>query len=326
MSMDLNIGLFDEDSDSGFFGAVLSGLNGLVEHVLENGLEPFAEASSPYFYSFLVLFFIGYGTALQFGRINKSISEMAWDFIVASVVAVLFGNFDVWFPYAVYLLLAWPSELIISVISKIGLGGGLFNDSTISPGNALDKMVFLSSTLFERETAEITIGVRETNLNMANVILSGINMLVTVAFVFLALSVLARSVIMITVLLIPTPIFLAFYYAGFTRNMLNTWIQQLVNYAIAPFFTYLILVVVVSIEVPQSAGQSYSFFLFLIAAAIKVIGLTLLKEVPGLAQSIAGGLSLSGSSGVGQQTARAASAIAKALPKRSNSIVQNKAG
>lgn len=236
----------------------------------------------------LVAYVALFGWGVMTARIEMSLNQAAKHILLMLLVfslATRWDIFSVWF-YDVFT--TGPNKLISAVSN-----GSVNPQSQLS--NVYDQGMRAGDDLFQAG------GWRA----VMPMILGGAVMVCTVLIVGYALFLIILAKLALAVLLAIAPLFIMFLLFNSTRNYFNSYLGQVMNYAMIPVLVYGILALALAI-INMALRQFMSANLTQGALAVssyvvlsEIIVFIILLQVTGMASALGGGLQLSSMSAVG---------------------------
>ena len=258
-----------DTTSSGFVEAVYSGL---------------VSANLPFIRTMLIISMILFGISMMAGWIETPLKELTKTvFKIATVLGLLFN---------------WP---IFQTI--------LFNTFTNGP-DALGGIILSSITADTSDHISSRLGeLFETGIAAAGAAFSsdgwflpivlGVVIFIGIGVIvgyMLALIILAK--IATTMILALAPIFIFFLLFNGTRQMFNSWLQQLFNFAFMIILVYIVMAFFIdmidkALEPIVLAGGDISFDKVAPIAIIGFVATFVMAQIPGIASGLAGGAQVS---------------------------------
>jgi len=259
---------------------------------INNSFMALSSAIMPSIKLFLALSFVLIGIAIWRGVIEYPAKEFLKKVIVISIIFAFIQNWAIYSNYLSDALLKSP-DAIAGIIS--GSSGGI--TSNLDAG-------------FDQGFKAASAAYKKGNYISGPVLWLFIvlfNLLLMVMVVVL----IGGAKIALSVLLGLGPLFFVFLFFTATKKMFQSWLQQILNYGFVIILTFTVLVLtnslfsaaVAKLKVTPSLSETSSMISFVFTC---LLIFALLKQVPGIASSLAGGLqmvSLGVSQGVRQSFA-----------------------
>ncbi len=265
----------------GFFAQFNAWLNGLLTTYIGNTAQTVAQALEPAVVTLATLYVMGWGYLQITGRIDEPLLTGVKRILT---LAVLLGmGLDLWLYNAIVVdtFFQAPSELAsavigasdpVTIIDQILLTGGDAASALLQKAGLLSGWVY----------------------GLAGAIVYAMVGIVAIYTMFL----LALSRIALSILLALGPLFFATLLFESTRRLFESWIAQLVNYALVTILTVLVVALLLALVTAAAQQAASDGAAITIAEAVRLsltcgLILLVLRQVPPIAAGLSHGVALS---------------------------------
>jgi len=290
------------------FESILNAVDVAIGDVILEVWNALISAMSPWVISCMTLYVALTGLYLMIGRFDGTIGSWFVRIMKMAAVWILVANSATLATFALGLFVEAPEALANFMLDLQGVGSGDINQSV---GELWDRGNLAASDML----------VEASFTNPAPIVYSLVVFLVTQFLVLFVVLVLVVAKLGLTVLLLPTPVFVVLYLFEPTRKVFEGWLRQVTTFALVPVFLYSLMALLMKIMETASQnladvaeGQEWQLSDVAPYTLVLLLGGMLLKQVPGWAAAVAGGMTLGLSSTLaargGQRLASAATAVA----------------
>lgn len=240
-----------------------------------------AAALLPSFRNILVLYFMLYGLAIWRGLVELPAKELANRALICSLIYGLVFTFSIYNTFLVDVLTNSPDALAGAVSGTTG--NAISTDLGLIYQNALDA----TARAFDVDGWFLPY------------VLGILIFLAATVAVTLTLFNIGIAKIAIAILVATGPIFIVLRLFDFSKKMFDAWLQQVINYILLIVFTVAVLtffngIFQAAIDAIPADPDSITLGNVTPTVVVGVLVFLVLRQVSGLASSIAGGVQLSG--------------------------------
>lgn len=274
---------------------------------ITNSFVALSAAIMPSIRNFLILSFILFGIAIWRGVIEYPLKEFLKKIIVLSIIFAFIQNWAIYNGYLVDVLLNSP-DAIAGILVGAPAGITALLDGGFDQGFAAADAAYEKGNTFSGPILWLFI------------VLFNILLMVTVVVLV------GGARIALAVLLVLGPLFFVFLFFTPTKKMFESWLQQILNYGFVIILTFTVLTLtgvlfgnaVAKLETTPSLSETSGMVTFVFVC---LLIFALLKQVPTIASSLAGGMqmhTLGASRAVRQQAGSAFRSLGNVNIRRPN--------
>jgi type IV secretion system protein VirB6 len=291
-----------------FFAAVFSEVDTLLNDFVTGKAEAISKAAFTPFTIILTVYVILYGLSVASGRIRAPMADGILRIIRIAVIIGLAFNIGAYNAFVVRTITGFPDE-----IGKILVGTDRADTGTSvsSLDEAFDTGLEAGKVIWEQPTG------LDFGEAISNAILALVIWIATFALTVYAAFLLLLSKVFTAVILALGPLFIAGTLFEQTKRLFESWIQQLLNYALVNIIAVGVLSLVIGLFQRVATGvEGETIGVDQVGGIALVAGISVLMmmQTTAIASGLAGGATLQGMGAFGaisQAIARGATAVAQ---------------
>lgn len=263
----------------------------ILDDFVTDGYRQMFDTVENYFVAMALLYIIMYGWGMMYGWIESSSRQLTRDGVRFFFIFAIFYGFPAFLPDVIDVFLELPAVLAMSIVDLTGA------TDIGSPFVILDNLLRAAWVILAASSADISI---TSGSSWGRFLLSLLTFAGILYLVINAVYLVMKSVFFVVLLLVGAPIPLTFYFFQTTRGIANAWLGQLITYAFLQFFTIILIALILAIAGDQidlitddAGGENIATTANILGVLVVcLVGGLSVREIPGLAQSIGGGISL----------------------------------